>query len=245
MGYPTSPGPDRLSAVLCGSFRRSPELLALTFAALNREFDVLSPSSIAWIDPSAEFVRLHDERDRDVNEIEQRHLSAIQNADFVWLFCPDGYVGSSAAMEVGYAHALGVPVLAELKPSDQTIAEMVTVVDGGPSIAASHLTSTPGRGLGGLQKYYSRVAARRGWDGESARDTLLLLTEELGELARAVRKDAGLRRDGAYPTSNIHAELADVQLYLVHLANTLGIDLADAVTSKERVNSERFAAHAA
>ena len=39
-------------------------------------------------------------------------------------------------------------------------------------------------------------------------------------------------------------ELADVQLYLLHLANVMGLDLANAVTDKERKNAERFAASA-
>jgi NTP pyrophosphatase (non-canonical NTP hydrolase) len=36
------------------------------------------------------------------------------------------------------------------------------------------------------------------------------------------------------------AELADVALYLVHLANALEIDLAAAVRAKEEVNARRF-----
>jgi NTP pyrophosphatase (non-canonical NTP hydrolase) len=83
------------------------------------------------------------------------------------------------------------------------------------------------------------MARRRGWDDESARDTMLLLTEEIGELARAVRKHEGLKRDHAYDT-DIAEELADVQLYLLHLASIQKIDLGDAVTAKETHNEKRF-----
>ena len=56
---------------------------------------------------------------------------------------------------------------------------------------------------------------------------------ELGELIGAVRKDGEASAAAAL-------EMADVQLYLVHLANIAGIDLREAVVEKERINSTRF-----
>lgn len=228
-----------LTAVLCGSFRRDPDGLRKTFERLRCSYSLLSPVDVAWVDPDAEFVKLAHEDQMSLEEVEGRHLSAILDADFVWLFCPGGYVGTSASMEIGYAHAHGVPVLSDVTPSDGTIASMVTIVHGGLELVSEQLAPSPGRGIGGLQRYYGRTAARRGWDGESPRDTLLLLTEEFGELARAIRKQDGLRRDGSYPMTDVGLELADVQLYVVHLANALGIDLADAVTAKEQINANR------
>jgi hypothetical protein len=35
---------------------------------------------------------------------------AIRNSQFVWLHAPEGYIGTSGALEIGYAHAHGVPV---------------------------------------------------------------------------------------------------------------------------------------
>jgi NTP pyrophosphatase (non-canonical NTP hydrolase) len=69
---------------------------------------------------------------------------------------------------------------------------------------------------------------------------MLLLTEEVGELARSVRHAVGLTRHGSSDVDNPAGELADVQLYVVHLANVLGIDLASAVTAKELENLRRF-----
>jgi NTP pyrophosphatase (non-canonical NTP hydrolase) len=231
----------RLSVVLCGSFRKDLKGLTASWTELCDRFRVLSPLDVSWVDPEAEFVRVESEIGTDASVLERRHLDAIQLADFVWLHCPAGYVGQSAALEVGYAHALGIPILCETKPTDEVLASMVTTVDGGPSLAASHIVSRPGSGIAGLQRYYARTAERRGWSDESPRDTLLLLTEELGELARAVRKESGLKRDSVFPEGEVGAELADVQLYLVHLATALGVDLAAAVTAKELVNAERFA----
>jgi NTP pyrophosphatase (non-canonical NTP hydrolase) len=228
-----------LSAVLCGSFHRDPAGLAKAHEHLARRFTLLSPRAVGFVDATADFVRLPDEMGKAVDTIEGQHLEAVVKADFVWLHAPDGYVGTSAAMEIGHARALGIPVFTDTAPSDETLRGYVTVVVD-PDEVAPVLTAAPGQGLAGLQQYYRRISERRGWEDETAQNTLLLLTEELGELARAVRKTTGLRRDGAYPPSAVEHEIADVQLYLVHLANTLGINIATAVTEKENLNAQRF-----
>jgi NTP pyrophosphatase (non-canonical NTP hydrolase) len=232
-----------LNAVLCGSFRRDPDGLRRIHAVLSSAFHLLSPAAVDFVDPEAEFVRLEHEVGETICAVEDRHLAAISDADFVWLVAPTGYVGRSAAMEIGHARALGVPVFTDTELQDQTLKSYVLIVDG-PLSVPDALEASPGQGLSGLQRYYERISARRGWDGESAQDTLLLITEELGELARAVRKRSGMRRDGTYPSGNVDEELADVQLYLVHLANTLGVDIAAAVTAKEAINAKRFAGSA-
>lgn len=235
----------KLGVVLCGTFHRSPGALRATYEELQRFYRLLSPRDVNWVDATAEFVRLPEEAAEAAASIEGRHIGALEDADFVWLFCPAGYVGRSAAMEIGFAHALGVPVLTDTAPRDEVLASIVTVVADGARHAGDYVVSTPGSGIAGLQRYYARVARRRGWDNESARDTMLLLTEEIGELARAVRRHTGLSRDASYEDLDTAAELADVQLYLVHLANALGIDLGTAVTDKERLNAKRVAERAA
>lgn len=232
-------GRDRLRVVLCGSFHRDLPALRRTHNELASTFNLVSPSSIDFVDSSADFVRLSHEARESVSEVEQRHLDALASADFVWLCAPEGYVGASAALELGHARALGIPVFTSDVVSDVTLREFIHRV-ASPSQVPSLMNASPGRGLAGLQKYYARVARRRGWDRESARDTLLLITEELGELAREVRRDSGLARTGGYAPSAMGQELADVQLYLVHLANVLGVDIAAAVTEKERINTARF-----
>ncbi len=231
---------ERLRVVLCGSFRRSPRALREAYDSLRATFDVLSPKSVDFVDPIGEYVRLPHELEESVEQIEARHLSALRASDFIWLFCPDGYVGHSASLEIGYAHAIGLPVFAGQSPTDPLLGSIVEVVDSFEQVPA-RLSRHPGAGLARLQQYYARVAEERGWERESPRDTLLLLVEEVGELAHAVRKNEGLRRDDPFRESPVGSELADVQLYLVHLANALGIDLASAVTEKEEVNAERFA----
>lgn len=230
--------PTPLTAVLCGSFRRDRDGLAESYRRLREHTQLLSPAGLDFLDSDAEFVRLPDEADETVGTVEGRHLAAITAADYVWLHAPDGYVGRSASFEVGHAQALGIPILSDRAPTDAALAAFVTVV-GGPEDVPAALRALPGHGLRALQTYYGRVAARRGWESETAQDTLLLLTEELGELARAVRRASGIARDGEWSSDTIAAEIADVQLYVVHLANVLGVDLAAAVTAKEAINAAR------
>ena len=240
---PESQGVHDLRAVLCGSFRRDPTGLREAFDDLREHFTLLAPRALDFVDGTAAFVRLADECDENAAQIEQRHLNAISAADFVWLHAPDGYVGLSASMEIGHAHALGIPVYTNSVLQDEMLAGLVHHA-ASPREANVADMVTPGAGIEGLQNYYGRVAGRRGWDREGPRDTLLMLTEEAGELARAVRKAEGLSRAGGYQEVDVAHEVADVQLYLVHLANTLGVDLAVAVSDKERINASRALADA-
>jgi hypothetical protein len=209
-------------AVVCGSFRRSQDDLREAFELLRSDgCDVLSPASVDFIDEIDGFVYADGEAEQTPAAIEARHVAAIRLADFVWLHAPDGYVGPSAALELGIAHSLDVPVYAAERPADLALAQFVTEV-GTPLEAAAAARQggarTPATPLRDLQGYYERAAASRGFDRESAQDAMLLLTEEVGELARAIRKYAGLARAGSEP-GDPATELADVQLYILHLAN--------------------------
>lgn len=219
--------------VISGSYRKDLDLLRGVFESLSSKYTVLSPQSIDWLNPGDEFVRNPENGKKSVAEIVQEHIDAIRSADFIVLLSPGGYVGTSGAMEVGFAHGLGIPVLSTEPVKDETIASLISGIfdEHEPEI---HY----GKGLKALQKQYGAIAKRNGWDNESARDTMLLLTEEIGELARAVRKHEGLKRDGDYK-EELGDELADVQLYLAHLANATGVDLGEAVTAKIKKNAKK------
>lgn len=234
----------RIQTVVCGSYRKGLEQLRADFTELRRAgVEILSPRSLDFTSQEADFVLLPDEIDVPPAMIEAKHLAALQASDFVWLHDPESYVGTSGALEVGFAHAIGLPIFARCTPADVTIAGMVQVVPS-PSAAVARvarpLDSPPARSLSAMQSYYAKVARERAYSDEDARDCMLLLTEEVGELARAIRKSSGLVRHGSRGQSNIGEELADVQLYVLHLANILDVDLAGAVQQKEKVNAERF-----
>ena len=95
------------------------------------------------------------------------------------------------------------------------------------------------RTLRELQEYFKQKAQERGFADETAQDTVLLMIEELGELAKAIRKHAGIKTERQARIPAIEDEMADLQIYLLHLANILGISLEDAFWNKEAKNDRR------
>lgn len=95
--------------------------------------------------------------------------------------------------------------------------------------------------LAHLQDYMRRMVEQRGFAHESPRDTMLLMVEEIGELAKAVRKTSGIKVDSRTPAHqlNLEDELADVLIYLLVLANRCNVDLFKALRQKELKNATR------
>lgn len=64
------------------------------------------------------------------------------------------------------------------------------------------------------------------------------LTEEVGELAKAIRKDKRLEEDNIKDT--IEEELYDIIYYVICLANQYDIDLENCMILKEKLNAEKY-----
>lgn len=113
---------------ISGSFKRDPEGLALVYADLVAAgCEILSPLSAIPVRAEDGFVFMEgDELDRIA--IERRHLHSIEESNFLWLHAPKGYVGVSAAMEVGWAVAKGIPVFTTDTPTDPVLQDMVHIV---------------------------------------------------------------------------------------------------------------------
>ena len=231
--------------VISGTFRRDPDGLKALYQELqDLGFRVLSPTNVNIVTEVDGFVYMQGEQTQPPEDIESRHLQAIQDAQFVWLHAPGGYVGLSAALEVGFAKACGIPVFCATQISDPILRSFVRTVASPRQLrgtVVSNQLPPPEPAIRSFQKYYRRVALQRGYEKEGARDTLLLMVEEVGELARAIRKSERMVRHGGKIENNERAELADVFIYVVHLANVLGLDLSKAVRDKELINIERIA----
>lgn len=93
-----------------------------------------------------------------------------------------------------------------------------------------------------VQDYIKKVIEIRGFSEQNVEKTMLLLTEEMGELAKAVRKDKtemSIDRNKIKNYDSIESEVADVFIVLTTVCNKLGIDLFQAVKSKEQENINR------
>jgi NTP pyrophosphatase (non-canonical NTP hydrolase) len=97
-----------------------------------------------------------------------------------------------------------------------------------------------------LQHYQDVLCKERGWDKASDLETFLLFSEEVGELAKAIRNHKKLYIDQAKAVpavegelTELQAEFSDVFSYLLELANKFDVDLEDAFRKKEEKNAAR------
>lgn len=93
-----------------------------------------------------------------------------------------------------------------------------------------------------IQEYVNDVLHIRGFNEQSAQDKMLLLTEEIGELAKAIRKSAtniSVDYEKIKNYDTVESEVADVFVVLLSLCNVLGINIYDAFIEKEKENTQR------
>lgn len=93
-----------------------------------------------------------------------------------------------------------------------------------------------------IQEYIRSVISMRGFEKEEIEKKMLLLLEEAGELAKAIRKDytdMAVDNTKLNHYSNIESEIADVFIVLTCICNKLNINLFDAIYNKEKENVKR------
>ena len=94
-----------------------------------------------------------------------------------------------------------------------------------------------------IQSYIKEVMHIRGFNKEKSSDKILLLVEEVGELAKAIRKNEnnlGIDKTKEYNYSSIESEIADVFIVLLSICDILNIDLLKAFLNKEEENIKRI-----
>ncbi len=93
-----------------------------------------------------------------------------------------------------------------------------------------------------IQNYINQVNEIRGFNQQEITKTMLLLTEEIGELAKAIRKNAtDMKTDiqKQYNYDTIESEVADVVYVLSCVCNKLNIDIFKCLKEKEKKNINR------
>ncbi len=105
--------------------------------------------------------------------------------------------------------------------------------------------------LSALQKHMNDFCEAFGWHENTTEQRFLLLVEEVGELAKALRHTLKLQievdnphkpvRDAETVRANLAEEFADVLNYILDLANVFGIDLEDAYrTNIDQLTKRRW-----
>lgn len=100
----------------------------------------------------------------------------------------------------------------------------------------------PNNSVQEVQKYIKEVIEIRGFANQEIEKTMLLLLEEVGELAKSIRKNAtnmGIDSNKINNYDTIESEVADVFIVLTSVCNKLGIDLFKAIKDKEEENIKR------
>ncbi len=92
--------------------------------------------------------------------------------------------------------------------------------------------------LGEYQKYVADMIEERGFDN-SILEIFLMLTEETGEMAKAIRKQEGMSTDNNSHIPELEHEIVDVFIFLLDICNHYDIDLEKAFRAKEEINKQR------
>ena len=88
-------------------------------------------------------------------------------------------------------------------------------------------------------KYLQHYIRARDCNPEYLKDYFMKLTEEVGELSRAMRK--GTRATGAADIKgSIDEELWDVIYYALAIANIYGVDMEDVIRVKAALAEEKY-----
>ena len=94
-----------------------------------------------------------------------------------------------------------------------------------------------------IQSYIKKVMEVRGFNKEKPSDKILLLVEEVGELAKAIRKNEsklGIDKTKEYNYSSVESEIADIFIVLLSICDILNIDLLKVFLEKEEENIKRI-----
>lgn len=88
-------------------------------------------------------------------------------------------------------------------------------------------------------KYLQEYIKEKDYNPELKKDYFLKLSEEVGELAKAMRKGV-LYKDNDSIKGTIDEELWDVMYYTLALANCYDIDLESTINVKEDINNRKY-----
>lgn len=107
-----------LSVSICGSYNKHLKEMKQAMAECRSlGIQVLIPRYAQRKYSKSGFVYLRGERGTP-KQLQEKNFEAITRSSFVLIVNPNGYVGPSTAMEIGFSVAKGVPVFCTERPKD-------------------------------------------------------------------------------------------------------------------------------
>lgn len=198
-------GRKPMAVTISGSYQRHLDQVdeaIRQFTELGAE--VLSPPSGEAELKRRGFTKLRGDPSETPMLTEHRHLDAISRSHLLWLVVPDGKIGRSTSLELGFALANHVPVFSMHKVSDATLRLFVRQVSGPAAalqavktrnvLAGSTLLLEPQQTIAAMRGYIADLEGLLHWEGspmnvvDSARaaqiaSTLRNMLEGLGTIA--------------------------------------------------------------
>jgi hypothetical protein len=117
------------SCTISGSFRKFYGGIIETKEEFEKNgIEVISPKKSKITSSKKGFVILESDSILMPGEIEDLHLDAIEDSDFVYIYNPEGYVGYSTRFEIGYALALRKPIFSLELVDDEVLQSYIIVL---------------------------------------------------------------------------------------------------------------------
>jgi NTP pyrophosphatase (non-canonical NTP hydrolase) len=91
-----------------------------------------------------------------------------------------------------------------------------------------------------LQSYVTAVEIRKGHICDNIKTKCLILMEELGELAKALRIFLKMRTHSLTAVHSLEDEFGDVLFLLIAIANRAGVNLTQALINKIEKDEEKI-----
>jgi len=236
----------KYNATISGSFHKFlKEIKQIIEEFEENNINVLSPKLSNIKSTENKFIMFEHNKKKPPKEIEINHFKSIQQSDFLYVVNPQGYIGNSCAMEIGFALANNIPVFTYEHPTE-FIFSLFTQTESSIKNIKTNIQKLQNEmssffkkklTLFMLQKYVKKFVNEKGFEDEGLNEVVLLLMEEIGELVKAVRQEIGLKiKDDKTKFKNIEEELSDCFIYLLDIANLTNIDLEKAFLNKMKIN---------
>ena len=87
-------------------------------------------------------------------------------------------------------------------------------------------------------KYLQNYIKQKDYHPELLKDYFLKLTEEVGELSRAIRKN--LKSENGEVKNTIDEEIWDVIYYAIAIANIYNIDIEQVIKTKAELSQQKY-----
>ncbi len=118
-----------MKCVISGSFRKHYDDICRTISDFERlGVEVLSPKKSSVVDSNEAFVILETDKSSDPKKLEEDHLNAIRQCDFLYVCNPDGYIGASTLLEIGFAIGVDKEIYCIKQPKELIIDVLIAGV---------------------------------------------------------------------------------------------------------------------